>query len=53
MNLVKEEALPADAPPIPEGKQPEDTAWDLDAGEILIAAASIEFNFFHGQNFLI
>lgn len=35
MNLVKEEPLPASAPPLPEENQSEDTAGETDGGEIL------------------
>lgn len=33
VNLVKDEPLPADAPPLPEENQSEDTAGDMDGGE--------------------
>lgn len=33
VNLVKEEPLPADAPPLPEESQAEDMAGETDGGE--------------------
>lgn len=36
VNLVKEEPVPADAPPLPEENQSEDTAGETDGGEIIL-----------------
>lgn len=36
VNLVKEQPLPADAPPLPEENQSEDTPGEMDGGEWLI-----------------
>lgn len=33
VNVVKKEPLPADAPPLPDENQPEDTTGETDGGE--------------------
>lgn len=37
VNLVKDEPLPADAPPLPEENQSEETAGETDGGEGFIS----------------
>lgn len=44
MNLVKEEPLPADAPPLPEKNQSEDSAGETDRGEgFIVSLAKVLF----------
>lgn len=49
MSLVKEQPLPADAPPLPEENQSEDVAGETDGGEGFITLGKIckvEYLFF-------